>query len=102
MINEVKNPRFMLCEYICMFSKRTKWLVVSSMDLAATFIDYKDIEYHVRNGSITTSSFGHDSLYTPEYIINHRSVKTSRVKHHGYFKHLKDIVNYLKMEELLK
>ena len=97
-MDKVINPKFVLYRAIHPTRRSSlsrRWLVVSSADLAAWTSLY-DLEYHVSKGSFNTKSFG-QSHRAPEQLI----LTVSKIENHGYFKHLRDIRDYVRMEELL-
>lgn len=97
-MDKVINPKFMLYRAIhpTRWSGLNKrWLVVSSADLAA-WMNLFSIEYHVSKGSFNPKSFGHSHRAPEEMVLS-----VSTIENHGYFKHLRDIRDYVRMEELL-
>lgn len=97
------QPRFMLIEGESRYAKgHVRWLIVSSSDMVNVVRNSQDLDPLVSNGTIRPNNFGHlceryASGWPEEQVIHQRSIK----EHHGYFRTLCEVRDYIKMMELV-
>ena len=100
------QPRFMLIEGRYVFAEeRTCWLVVSSSNKVADFVHTYHLDRLILNGTVRPNNFGHND---PDYMSG-RPEEAVRmlnpykpIEHHGYFRTLAEVRDYIKMEQILK
>ena len=100
------QPRFMLIEGRYVLSEETTcWLVVSSSNKVAEFVHPVQLERLILNGTVRPNNFGHSypdcmSGRPEEAVLRLNPYKS--IEHHGYFRTLAEVRDYIKMEQLLK
>lgn len=103
MNNAEHNSRFMLIQGGSPYSNQiTSWVIISSSDKVARITKADDLNYIISKGTVRPNNFGHyDPNVTsgaPEYQVLQLRGK---LEHHGYFRTLRDLRDYIKMYEVL-
>lgn len=93
------NARFMLVEtQVFRSNPVSKWIIISSSNCVLTYATIKELDKLISYGTVRPNNFGHNPLATPERIILSQA---KIIEHHGYFRTLKDVRDYIQMMELL-
>ncbi|AUR87227.1 hypothetical protein HYP58_gp81 [Vibrio phage 1.097.O._10N.286.49.B3] len=97
------NARFMLIEGESRYNlTRTTWVIISSSNKVARILKAAELDPLVNNGTVRPNNFGNydnrHALHTPEgqILTLHRVIG-----HHGYFRTLEDVRDYIQMLELM-
>lgn len=96
------NARFMIVEGICRYTKRRVWLIISSSNKVSRILSSRELNHLINNGTIKPNNFAHlceryASGIPEEQVIMLLTV----VEHHGYFRTLKDVRDYIQILELM-
>ncbi|APC46075.1 hypothetical protein HYP06_gp097 [Vibrio phage vB_VspP_pVa5] len=97
------NARFMLVEGLSQYVKtKTTWVIISSSNKVARVPRSDWLNPLINHGTVGPNNFGH---YAENYAsgIPENQILTLHkvVEHHGYFRTLKDVRDYIQMLELM-
>ena len=96
------NARFMVVEGISRYDKKRVWLVISSSNKVNRVRSSRELNHLINNGTVKPNNFAHlceryNSGIPEEQVLTLLTV----VEHHGYFRTLKDVRDYIQMLELM-
>lgn len=96
------NARFMVIEGLNRYTKGRTWLIISSSNKVNRLLNSRELNHLINNGTVKPNNFAHlsdryNSGMPEEQVLGLLTV----IEHHGYFRTLKDVRDYIQMLELM-
>lgn len=102
MMDSTHNARFMLISGSAVkVHEVRKWIIVSSSNYVKTIIYARELAGLIENGTCRPNNFGHSFYASPETQVTIGLDPFKPVEHHGYFRTLKDLYNYVQVMEVI-